>query len=207
MVLSTSLATAMPISTQRREHDVRGQGSAPQVRSPRPRVHFANLCPDELVETVAAVTPEHLMEQGIRGVILDMDNTLVRWQRQDVAPEALAWLEALKTAGIGICILSNSFFGHRSDRLANRIGCVNIRRAQKPMRAGFHRAMKALGTEPASTAIVGDQMFTDVLGGNRAGCRTIMVRRIHRSEFLYTRIFHRPLEWLFLGYFRRAGAL
>ncbi|MDE2125468.1 MAG: YqeG family HAD IIIA-type phosphatase [Armatimonadetes bacterium] len=197
----------MPSSTQRREQHVADTNGPRLGRTPRPRVHFANLCPDELVETVAAITPEHLKRQGIRGVILDMDNTLVRWQRQELAPEALAWLEALKALSIGVCILSNSFFGHRSDRLASRIGCVNIRKAKKPMRGGFNRAMKALGTEPGSTAIVGDQMFTDVLGGNRVGCRTIMVRRIHCREFLYTRIFHRPLEWLFLGYFRRAGAL
>ena len=64
-----------------------------------------------------------------------------------------------------------------------------------------------MGTRPAETAIVGDQMFTDILGGNRAGIYTIMVQPIHRQEFVYTRLVHRPPERFLLNLFKRRGHL
>lgn len=164
-------------------------------------------CPDRMVESVLEVAPEELRERGVRGVILDLDNTLVRWQKEDISDEVLVWLEQLKAAGFKLCILSNSLLSRRSERIAERLGCPNVRQAHKPRRHGFRRAMDAMETTPAETAVVGDQMFTDILGGNRSGIYTIMVRPIHHHEFVYTRFVSRPPERFLLRLFKRRGHL
>jgi len=103
--------------------------------------------------------------------------------------------------------MSNSLFSSRSVRIAQRLGATNVGRARKPSRQGFRRALEALGTAPAETAIVGDQMFTDILGGNRAGIYTIMVKQLHHHEFAYTRYVSRPPERLLLRIFKKRGHL
>jgi HAD superfamily phosphatase (TIGR01668 family) len=160
-----------------------------------------------MVDSVREIDAEDLKRGGIRAVILDLDNTLVRWREEDLTHEVAAWLQQLQSAGLKLCILSNSILGKRSVRMAQRLGTLNISKARKPSRQGFRRALAALETEPAETAIVGDQMFTDILGGNRAGIYTIMVRPIHHQEFVYTRLVHRPPERFLLKLFRRQGHL
>jgi hypothetical protein len=164
-------------------------------------------CPHRLVESVWQIAPEDLKQLGIQGVILDLDNTLVRWQQEEMTAEVTTWLAALQATGIRLCILSNSLLSRRSKRIAQRLGTANVDKARKPSRHGFLRAMAAMGTEPATTAIVGDQMFTDILGGNRSGIYTVMVRPIHRHEFVYTRFVSRPPERLLLKIFKRRGQL
>lgn len=164
-------------------------------------------CPHLVLDAVTDLDPAHLHAHGIVGVILDLDNTLVRWHRDDMTDAVMEWLWTLKAAGIKLCILSNSMLSRRSERIAERLGCPNIRQARKPSRSGFHRALEAMGTSPETTAIVGDQMFTDIVGGNRLGLHTVMVRPIHPKEFPATRYLSRPLERLLLHRFRRSGHL
>ncbi len=164
-------------------------------------------CPQRSAECVLDVTAEELKANGIRGVILDLDNTLVLWQQEEMTEEVVAWLESLKAAGLKLCILSNSILSKRSERIAARLGCPNVRMARKPARSGFKRAMEAMGTAAQETAIIGDQVFTDIWGGNRAGIYTILVQPIHPREFPYTRFVSRPLERLLLHHFRRRGHL
>jgi HAD superfamily phosphatase (TIGR01668 family) len=160
-----------------------------------------------MVSTITDINPQALKAQGIEGLILDLDNTLVLWQREDIGEAIIAWLDQVKQAGIKICLLSNSFWSKRSERIAERLQCPNVKEARKPGKSGFKRALAALGTPPHSTAIVGDQMFTDILGGNRMGIYTIMVTPMHPHEFVYTRIISRPPERLLLKYFKRRGHL
>ncbi|MCS6775400.1 MAG: YqeG family HAD IIIA-type phosphatase [Chloroherpetonaceae bacterium] len=174
-------------------------------RSPRRGLHL--FCPDRLVNSVLEIAPAELRQQGIRGIILDLDNTLVPWRREEISPDVMAWLTRLKSEGFQLCILSNSVLSRRSERIATLLGCPNVRQARKPRRQGFRRAMEAMGTTPAETAVIGDQMFTDILGGNRSGIYTIMVRPLHSREFLYTRLVSRPPERLLLRLFRRRGYL
>jgi len=172
-----------------------------------PRQGLLKFCPHQMVESVRQIDPEDLKRRGIEAVILDLDNTLVRWREDEMTREVAAWLEELQATGIKLCILSNSILSKRSARMAERLGTLNVGKARKPSRQGFRRALAALGTEPAVTAIVGDQMFTDILGGNRVGVYTIMVRPLHRKEFVYTRLIHRPPERLLLSLFKRRGHL
>ncbi len=162
-------------------------------------------CPHRMEESISRISVQELWQRGIRGLILDLDNTLVPWQREELPPEVSGWLEEAKQAGLKLCILSNSVLGRRVARVAAELNAIHIRKARKPGRGGFMRALQALHTRPAQTAIIGDQMFTDILGGNRAGVYTIMVQPIHRREFIYTRFVSRPPERILLRFFRKRG--
>ena len=179
---------------------------APTLPHP-PRPGLLIFAPHRLVERVTEIKPEELAGRGIRGVILDLDNTLVLWQKEELTDEVTVWLAALKAAGLTLCIMSNSVISSRSERIAGRIGGVFIKRARKPSRQGFRRAMELMQTAPITTAIVGDQMFTDIWGGNRAGIYTIMVKPIHPREFAYTRYVSRPPERWLLNWFKKRGYL
>ena len=165
------------------------------------------LCPHRMVESITQITLDELREQGVTGVILDLDNTIVLWRKEETTSEVSDWLNSLLAADIQLCILSNSPIGERSKRIAEKLGCHYVHDARKPRRKGFHRAMEIMATTPETTAIIGDQMFTDVLGGNRTGVLTIMVKPMHKREFPYTRFISRPPERLLLRMFRRQGHL
>jgi HAD superfamily phosphatase (TIGR01668 family) len=182
---------------------------SPQARQKGhpPRKGLLLLCPHRMVESVWEVDPDELVQRGIRGLILDLDNTLVRWREEEMTQEVTTWLARVQERGIRLCIMSNSLVGSRSVRIAQRLGAVNVSRARKPSKQGFQRALIALGSDPAATAIVGDQMFTDILGGNRAGIYTIMVKQLHHHEFAYTRYVSRPPERLLLRLFKKRGHL
>ncbi len=179
----------------------------PAAHTHPPRKRLMLLCPHRLVESVWQIDPNELFQSGIRGLILDLDNTLVRWREEEMTQEVTTWLVKVQALGIKLCIMSNSLVSTRSVRIAQRLGATNVSRARKPSRQGFRRALEALGTEPGATAIVGDQMFTDILGGNRAGIYTIMVKQIHHHEFIYTRYVSRPPERLLLRMFKKRGQL
>lgn len=192
--------------------EIEPSGEECPTLSPAEAAHAARrglriFCPHKMVDSVTHVDPIELVKRGIKGLILDLDNTLVVWRGNDIAPEVMAWLESVKAAGIKLCILSNSVLSKRSERIAERLGCPNVRKARKPSTSGFHRAMQFMTTTPATTAIVGDQMFTDIWGGNRVGIYTIMVRPIHHSEFVYTRYVSRPPERFLIRLFKRRGHL
>ena len=162
-------------------------------------------CPHQTAHDICDISLDELNRRSITAIILDLDNTLVRWQQEDISEEVLNWIAQAKSLGIALCILSNSFSGHRVKRMAQRLEIPFVRRAKKPGKAGFHQAFKLLDCSADQTAIIGDQMFTDILGGNRAGVYTILVNPIHSREFLYTRIISRPPERLLIRHFRRRG--
>lgn len=142
---------------------------------------------------------------GIRGIILDLDNTLVQWNHPEPTEPLLAWLERVRAAGFQACIVSNN----SSDRVASFVRSLDvpgIPKAIKPRRGSFRRAMRLMGTTPADTAVVGDQIFTDILGARRLGLFTILVHPVSRREFVGTRVV-RALEGLWLRHLQRRGRL
>ena len=190
--------------------NIEGETAAKAVgsaQSHEARPGWLIFCPHRMIENVLEVLPTDFTSRGIQGVILDLDNTLVRWGQEEMTEEVVAWLETLMANGLKLCILSNSVLSRRSERIAAKLNCSFVRQARKPGKGGFQRAMKAMGTMPHATAIVGDQMFTDIWGGNRVGIYTIMVRPLHKREFPYTRYVSRPPERLLLRWFKRKGHL
>ncbi len=164
-------------------------------------------CPHRRARSVTEIDPQELIALGMKGVILDLDNTLAEWHKEEIALHILEWVQSLQDAGLKLCLLSNSIWSKRSERVAARLGFPNVRQAKKPSKGGFHRALHAMGTEAHHTAMVGDQMFTDILGGNRMGIYTIMVEPIHPHEFAYTKYISRPPERMLLRYFRKKGRI
>ncbi|KAB2951301.1 YqeG family HAD IIIA-type phosphatase [Heliorestis acidaminivorans] len=156
------------------------------------------LRPIQHVNTVPEVDIAALTERGVKGVIIDLDNTLAEWNRNDLCPTIVQWLQELDQQGIKVCILSNNG-ERRVQQFAEgcQIKVPYISRAKKPRRKGFLQAMQKLGTTAQETAVIGDQIFTDVLGGNRIGMHTILVNPISRREFLGTRLV-RTLEKIVL---------
>jgi HAD superfamily phosphatase (TIGR01668 family) len=162
-------------------------------------------CPKRYcTQGVTEILVHELQAHGIETVLLDLDNTLVAWQKHDIPDAVHTWIGQLKEAGMKLCLVSNTRHGERLVALSQELEIPYVRRAWKPRKKGFLNAMKDLGAEPSKTIMIGDQMFTDVLGGNRLGIYTIMVRPMHRREFLGTKI-SRALEFVLLSWFRKRG--
>lgn len=145
------------------------------------------LRPDAEADSIYAVDPSALRARGIRGVILDLDNTIVPWGAWDVPAALGPWIAAARSAGLRLCIVSNNA-GARVAHLAAALDLPAVPGAWKPRRRALRRALGLMGTAPDATALIGDQVFTDVLGGNRLGLHTILVRPQARREFVLTRL-------------------
>ena len=155
---------------------------------------------------VTEISIAGLQEAGIKAVILDLDNTLVGWQRHDVSHAVLAWLQQVKDSGLKSCLLSNTRFGRRLGKLSKELDIPAVRKAMKPSKKGFRAAMELMDSDPSNTVMIGDQMFTDVLGANRSGIYSIMVQPMARREFIGTKV-SRIAERALLAHFRRKGSI
>lgn len=143
--------------------------------------------PYRAVASIADLDPGALAAAGIRGVILDFDNTIVPWGASVPTPPVTAWVDRLRAAGLRACVVSNNF-SPRVREVGRILQMPVIGWALKPVPVGLWRAMAIMGTRAAETALVGDQLFTDVLGGNLLGLRTILVEPLSSREFLTTRL-------------------
>jgi uncharacterized protein len=158
------------------------------------------LTPHLRVESVLELTVDRLRELGIDCLLLDVDCTLKRYHETYVTPEVAQWLDTLKANGIGCCVVSNG----RSNRIkhfADNLGLPFVAKALKPFPLGVRWAMTKMGFQPDRTAMVGDQLFADVLAGRWAGIKCILVRPMHpEEEPWFTRIKRTPerlwLHWL-----------
>jgi len=154
------------------------------------------LYPDLYVSSIACINPEDLKKKGLKGIIFDLDNTIISWDAKDFSPFVIQWFSRLKEMGFRLCILSNNTSA-RVRSLATILGIPAIPRAVKPRKKAFKNALRTLGTFPEETAVIGDQVFTDILGGNRLGLYTILVIPMSRNEFIGTKLVRR-LERLVL---------
>lgn len=147
---------------------------------------------------VNELTPEVLTKLGVKTILLDVDCTLKRYDTDLLEGWVLIWLESLKSAKIRVCLLSNGK-GKRIGRLAERYNLPFVAMALKPLPNGCWRAIRQEGWERKSTAMVGDQIFADVMAGKLGGLTTILVTPIHPEiEPLFTRV-KRPFEKFFLA--------
>jgi hypothetical protein len=136
------------------------------------------LAPRFRFDSIHTIDLNRLKARGITLLLADLDNTLVPYTVQTPTPEIRAWKEKLEQAGITLFILSNSRKPGRAQRFAQDLGVPYEGHAGKPKRGGFLRAMARMEVTPAQTAIVGDQIFTDIWGGNNAGVLTLLVKPI-----------------------------
>lgn len=150
------------------------------------------ITPKMYVTSVLKINPQKLFAEGIRGIIIDIDNTIVPWASYDLSLGITQWFGQVKDAGIALCVVSNAK-SKRVARLITPLDIPAISKAGKPMARSFLKAMKILQTNPRQTAVVGDQLFTDILGGNRLNLYTILVAPMSKKEFIGTRLM-RQLE-------------
>lgn len=159
-----------------------GKFDVSQVSGP-----LRNLCPSVSVFSIQDIDPEELYRSGKRLVLLDVDNTLLPWKSESLPPASVAWIESIKRAKLEICILSNTRHQARLDRIAKKLGVPYLRGKFKPNPAMYRQAMESYSVRPDQTIMIGDQLFTDVLGANRCGIEAIWVRRMSRKEFIGTK--------------------
>ncbi len=143
--------------------------------------------PDYIFPDILAVRPAWLAERGLRGLIVDLDNTIVPWRGDEPTPETITWFEELRGAGIRVVLVSNAG-GHRGERMGALLGVPVVAPAKKPMSVGYRKALALLQMPASDVSALGDQIFTDVLGGNRAGVATILVDPVTPREFFLTRL-------------------
>lgn len=148
-----------------------------------PNVHF---------DKVEQITIEFLQKNKIKALILDVDNTLIDYHRK-MEESIIDWAKELKGQGIKLYILSNTNHKEKVEEVANQLEVPYRNLAKKPFKAGFLKVQKELQEKPENIGVVGDQIFTDIIGGNRCHMFTILVEPIDKKDFWYT-AWKRPLE-------------
>lgn len=131
-----------------------------------------------LADNIYEISGAALGRRGIRLLLADLDNTLVPYGVPLPDEKLKSWRDELAAHGVTLFILSNNRHESRPRTFAQALDVPYIGHAGKPKTASFVKAMEQMGVAPEQTAIVGDQIFTDVLGGNRAGVATILVKPI-----------------------------
>jgi HAD superfamily phosphatase (TIGR01668 family) len=143
-------------------------------------------------DSLSSVDLGALRRQGIDTLLIDMDNTLVPWHTFDVDEATRGWLDRAEALGFKICIISNNK-KWRIMKIAEMLGVKGVWNACKPLVGGYLKALGKVDSRSRSAVFVGDQVFTDLLGANLLGIRTILVNPISRHEYKWTQ-FMRRLE-------------
>ena len=161
---------------------------------------FRCFFPDEYVDSTYVIDFEKLYQEGYRGLIFDIDNTLVP-HGAPADERALELFGRFHQMGMKTCLLSNN----KEPRVASFAAQVDspyIYKGGKPKKSGYEAAMKKMGTDRATTVFVGDQLFTDVYGANRIGLYSFLVKPIHPKEEIQI-VLKRYLEAVVLFFYRR----
>ena len=137
-----------------------------------------SLIPQGVYPSVTQIRPADLASRGIRVVLADLDNTLSPYKVEEPTAEIRAWKEDLEREGITLFLLSNSRKPGRAQRYAEKLGIPYQGHSGKPKRGGYFRALERMGCTPEQAVMVGDQIFTDTLGANRAGVVPLLVEPI-----------------------------
>ncbi|MFT4146577.1 MAG: YqeG family HAD IIIA-type phosphatase [Mobilitalea sp.] len=161
---------------------------------------FRRFYPKRIADSSYDIDYETLYKEGYRGILFDIDNTLVA-HGADATPRAIELFERLKKIGFQTCLISNNS-DERVRRFNKDIKTNYIHKANKPFVKNYIRATKIMGTRIDQTIFVGDQLFTDVYGANRIGMMTYLVKPIHPKEEIQI-VFKRKLERIVLYFYRK----
>lgn len=161
--------------------------------------------PSQYVKKVYDISPAMLLEQNVTGIITDLDNTLVEWDRADATPMLIDWLKDMKDAGIQVVIVSNNN-ELRVKSFADPLGIPFIYQARKPMGRAFRKALSIMNVKRENVVVIGDQMLTDIFGGNLNKLHTILVLPVAQSDGFFTR-FNRMVERRIMKKLKQKGQL
>lgn len=150
------------------------------------------LYPKANFNNVREIKIDFLHKNGIKALILDVDNTLIDYEK-NLKEETIEWAEDLKKQGIKLYILSNSNKKEKVRTVAQKLDVEYDYFAKKPLKIGFNKVQEKLKENPENIGVVGDQIFTDIIGGNRCKMFTILVEPIEEKDIWITML-KRPIE-------------
>ena len=157
-----------------------------------------SLIPKMLCPALTDLTVERLHRAGVTFLMLDFDNTIVPYTNDVPTPEMEAWLQAMQASDIGLCVVSNSH-KTRVVKFCEARGIPCITHSKKPFSKGIFQCRDKFSLDLSLAALVGDQIYTDVLGANCAGAVSILVRPIHLHN-IWLRLRHvAELPFIFIG--------
>lgn len=143
------------------------------------------LAPDTYYTSVHAIDLDALAARGKDTLLIDLDQTLLPRDTNVVPPELLAWSADLAQRGFKVVLVSNNWH-ERVGRVASELGFQLVPKALKPLPFAFRRALNLVGSTPAQAVIIGDQLFTDVLGGKLSGIETLLVVPLSMTDLPHT---------------------
>lgn len=161
---------------------------------------FQKFYPHEYVDSTYEIPFEQLYKEGYRGVLFDIDNTLVPHGAPATA-QAVAFFKQLREIGFSYCMISNNQ-AQRVESFCREVEGKFVCNAHKPSVKGYELAMEYIGTNKENTIFVGDQLFTDIYGANRTGIRSILVKPIHPKEEIQI-VLKRYLEKVVLLFYKK----
>lgn len=138
---------------------------------------------------ITDVDVDELAASGVRCVLFDRDNTVVPRDTGVAPADVMDWICRVREAGIALCMVSNNFHSQQVEASAAELGCAVVHHAMKPAPFAVRRALAIVGVDASEAVLIGDQVFTDVMAGNLAGVRTILVEPQSTSDLWYTHIF------------------
>lgn len=153
---------------------------------------YKKFLPDYYYDSIADITPDFLSGLGIKALVMDIDNTIVTYDDPTPTPAAQAWFDGMKKAGIKISFVSNNDW-ERVKTFNRELNYPAYAKSGKPFIRDIKKAMADMGSDRENTALVGDQVFTDVYAGKRAGLTVFLVKPIKDKLTLFFRI-KRKLE-------------
>ncbi len=160
------------------------------------------LYPKLYLNSVTEISIETLEKYHLKGLILDVDNTLIDINRN--MPEGIPeWIENLKKQGISLCIVSNTNHKDKVEEVAKKLEIPYIYFAKKPLKGGFKRAKAILKLENEQIGVVGDQIMTDIIGANRSNMFPILVKPIDEKDIWITKV-KRPIENKIIKRYKRS---
>lgn len=159
--------------------------------------------PTYIYEKVEDIPYELIEKENIELIMLDMDNTLID-NNKKYNKELKEWIKNMGMRNVKLCILSNSPFGDKVKQIANELNIPYEFNATKPFLKGFKKVIEQNNIPKDSVLMIGDQIFTDVWGGNRVGVKTILVTPINKSESILSKV-KRPLEKIILKKYKDEG--
>ena len=127
-----------------------------------------------------------MRKQGIEGLLIDIDNTLVAWDADDPHVDVRNWVKKAQNMGFQVVLVTNNKLARLESMKTLLFITHGYSRAQKPSTRILKKAMRIMDLNRNQTAIIGDQIFTDVLGGNRLGLFTVLVTPVKSKEFWWT---------------------
>ena len=164
---------------------------------------FESLKPKVYLESLIKIDLKKIKnEMKIKGIIIDLDNTSVAWGKDDIDEDIIKWINEAKDINMSLCLVSNTHT-KRVKKFADVFDIPYFSNAFKPFHFSFQKAIKILGTEYSETMVIGDQIFTDILGGNRLNMYTILVAPLGKRDSIGTFI-QRSLEKIILDSWLKA---